>query len=1406
MCVHPKINPSKGATSADINHGCSRLNKERKCRFRNNLDGFVADHNVIGGGGDFGLQPVLDIEELVDMGKKRSVCPFYLTRGHIADAEIIFVPYNYLFDKDARTSSLSDVQWEDSILIFDEAHNLESFASDSASFDLRGVDIGGCIAEVSRAVGYLQTMPDMAQDASVKGENLIRLKSIFLQLEHYLEEVIPAVGGSYSGEYIFEIFSKGANLTYRNHAIFLSFVKQVNDMIMEIRGDGIGGGGGGRASSTSTGTPKLDHFSGCVKRIFGTSTEGQCLAKARSYRVHVSPKNKVRSTGNMQSGGGGGFIGSKNLSNTTGRILSYWCFAPSLAMNELAGLKVRSIIVTSGTLSPLPSYSLELGLPFPHMLENSHIIAKEQISVQVIGKGVSGKLLSSAYGRRDDVEYIMELGNTIISLLKLIPGGVLIFFPSYSVMEKCVERWGGPMSSWARSQSGTKSGKNNFFQAKQRRSRAPAGNAKYCFPHSPNCYGQGSGATGSNATPWARLLAVKAVVMEPKSSSDLKEVIHEFEKAISLPKSSGCVMMGVCRGKISEGIDFADDKCRAVIITGLPFAPYLDPKVKLKREYLDGIRATMTVKPNEDGGFGATSTNATSTSRCGKILSESASLSGAEWYAQQAHRAVNQAVGRVIRHRSDYGAVLLLDSRFLEQRNQIGLSKWLRPCIEEQNGAGTAIRALVKFFRGAKMKVASASITNIKLRYENEDEGKSVNVENNAHDTENMTKIAFIKRTSGEGGSVEKPTSLSNFLMSDESLVDDGYVRPDRVIKRIELIKLSEERKKKRLLEVSERKKSGTEDLDQKNGHCTTDAASGLAALYNSGPHKTNTIGGKLISRGKVTSKVSQSSNTNISDMITSAWMGLDLEVKTIKSLPLRNKSVRVTAMRHQQIPTVNDISKKSKKKDDGARTLRLDNSRDQAKKFFEVAKQRLSPSHFDGIRKFLISMKSSGDKGDSSSYLKSARMLVDLLLEYDDCTTGFPQEAKHDCNYGHILVESLYSLLPASYCVRIEKLACQMRFDKSTFKRNCAEVLTAEELQHVCSTFPSLMFNKDRKSTKDTLNVEEKSNNRDIYLTKIEDILKMVIKGDRNQQRYILSLLYPLIPPNHRNYVKVMVNELRVEEGIMQVKRAEKKRDGEEGLNSHLFRKVQGIVDTSLKDPEDPRSPEDIAAMYEAISKAKEKKKEVSRQLQATLEKSRATFQKYSGPSRETHVSESSLTGENDATDRITTSPRPSKRARKVFDEKAITNVKTGAFDSTPKTDKITPRSNGSFDHLETCLLNAKAEAYQKKTPKLVRMNRRMEPRLPEDMMCNICKTNAKTPCMANCGHVACFKCWTQWLVRSDTCPTCRTPTMMKSLTKIAYEDKSGVGIPTMTQICGSDDDDDDELDIIGIKPNSVQ
>ena len=33
----------------------------------------------------------------------------------------------------------------------------------------------------------------------------------------------------------------------------------------------------------------------------------------------------------------------------------------------------------------------------------------------------------------------------------------------------------------------------------------------------------------------------------------------------------GAVMMGVCRGRMSEGLDFSDNAARMVIIVGIPF-------------------------------------------------------------------------------------------------------------------------------------------------------------------------------------------------------------------------------------------------------------------------------------------------------------------------------------------------------------------------------------------------------------------------------------------------------------------------------------------------------------------------------------------------------------------------------------------------------------------------------------------------------------------------------------------------------------------------------------------------------------------------------------------------------------------------------------------------------------------
>lgn len=44
------------------------------------------------------------------------------------------------------------------------------------------------------------------------------------------------------------------------------------------------------------------------------------------------------------------------------RTLSWWCFNPGIAMQEFARMGVGSIILTSGTLSPMDSFAQELKL------------------------------------------------------------------------------------------------------------------------------------------------------------------------------------------------------------------------------------------------------------------------------------------------------------------------------------------------------------------------------------------------------------------------------------------------------------------------------------------------------------------------------------------------------------------------------------------------------------------------------------------------------------------------------------------------------------------------------------------------------------------------------------------------------------------------------------------------------------------------------------------------------------------------------------------------------------------------------------------------------------------------------------------------------------------------------------
>ena len=98
------------------------------------------------------------------------------------------------------------------------------------------------------------------------------------------------------------------------------------------------------------------------------------------------------------------------------RVINFWAFSPGIALEDLKRLQVRSIIITSGTLSPLDSFKEDMKLPFQIQLENNHVIKDNQIWVGAINKGINGNVLNSGYQNRDNNNYKDELCSSIITI------------------------------------------------------------------------------------------------------------------------------------------------------------------------------------------------------------------------------------------------------------------------------------------------------------------------------------------------------------------------------------------------------------------------------------------------------------------------------------------------------------------------------------------------------------------------------------------------------------------------------------------------------------------------------------------------------------------------------------------------------------------------------------------------------------------------------------------------------------------------------------------------------------------------------------------------------------------------------------------------------------------------------
>jgi len=268
-----------------------------------------------------------------------------------------------------------------------------------------------------------------------------------------------------------------------------------------------------------------------------------------------------------------------------------------------------------------------------------HVIPPESILPLALGKGPTGLELNFTYKHRATPAMVDELGRCLFNVCCSAPGGVVAFLPSFDYEKLVVGRWA---------------------------------------------------STGL----LERLQGKKPLFREPKQAAQLENTLQAYSTAVR--EEGGALLLCVVGAKMSEGINFSDDLARCVVMVGLPYPDCTDPELQQKMAFLDDQQ-----RDQQRGRLShAQSGEAASSSSSKRCLSKAfVPSAGQEYYENLCMRAVNQSIGRAIRHRGDFAAIVLLDRRFVTKKSVVSkLPKWIGDRVTPLEAFGPAVRHLRLFF------------------------------------------------------------------------------------------------------------------------------------------------------------------------------------------------------------------------------------------------------------------------------------------------------------------------------------------------------------------------------------------------------------------------------------------------------------------------------------------------------------------------------------------------------------------------------------------------------------------------------------------------------------------------------------------------------------------------------------
>ncbi|KAJ9097166.1 DNA-dependent ATPase of the nucleotide excision repair factor 4 complex [Naganishia friedmannii] len=462
-----------------------------------------------------------------------SLIPAFLI-AQLPHLDVVIYSFHYLLDPKIA-DQVSKEMSKDSIVVFDEAHNIDNVCLESLSIDLTRPMLDSAARSVTKLADKIEEIK--RTDAGKLQDEYAKLVSGLQEANEGREEDDVMANPVLSDDMIKEAIP--GNIRKAEH--FVAFLKRFIEY-MKTRM---------RVLHVVAETPQsfLQHLKDityierrplrfCAERLTSlvrtleltNLDEYHALQKIASFATLVATYEQ-------------GFLlilepYETERATVPNPIFHFVCLDPSLAMGPVFE-RFSSVVITSGTISPLDMYPKML--QFQPVVQESYpmTLQRNAFLPMVITRGSDQVAISSRFEVRNDPAVVRNFGSILIEMSRAVPDGVVAFFPSYLYMESIVAAW------------------NDM---------------------------------GILNEVWKN----KLIFVETPDAAETSIALDNYRKACN--NGRGAVLLSVARGKVSEGIDFDHNYGRAVIMFGIPYQ-YTESRILKAR--LEFLRDHHRIKEND---------------------------------------------------------------------------------------------------------------------------------------------------------------------------------------------------------------------------------------------------------------------------------------------------------------------------------------------------------------------------------------------------------------------------------------------------------------------------------------------------------------------------------------------------------------------------------------------------------------------------------------------------------------------------------------------------------------------------------------------------------------------------------------------------------------------------------------